>query len=180
MTFFHTVCSRVHSKSVLKALILDVTALAVVFFIPVIATLFQLPFYMIEPMRMMVVISIAHSSRINSYLLAFTLSLFSWAVSGHPEFNKLLVMTAELVINVYLFYFLLKRLDNAFLSMIIAIIISKIICYSLYLVFFSMMFLQEETEPSFMIAQAITTLLFSIYISVLLKKDHNNFCGFVL
>jgi hypothetical protein len=170
MTFFNAAYSRIQSKDVLKTLILDGVALAVVFLIPFIADLFHFPFYMIEPMRLMVMISIAHTSRINSYLLAFVLPFFSWVVSGHPEFFKMLIMTAELGINVYLFYLLLKKSDHVFLTMIAAIIISKIICYSSYLVFFSMTFFREEAVPSFLIAQAITTMLFSLYVSIFYKK----------
>jgi hypothetical protein len=125
---------------------------------------------MIEPMRFMVVLSIAYVSRSNSYLLALTLPMFSWVVSGHPEFYKTLVMTAELVLNVFLFYYLVKRIDSVFLSMVISIVVSKIFCYALYLVFFSIMFIEEEAEPVFLIAQVITTVLFSSYVSIILQK----------
>ena len=135
----------------------------------------HLPFYMIEPMRLMVVLSIAHSSRINSYLLAFTLPLFSWAVSGHPEFYKMLVMTAEITANVFLFYYLIRKIDSAFLSMIISIIVSKVLCYSMYLVFFPIVFFREEADTTFLIAQGFTTLIFSFYVYVILQKPHNNF-----
>jgi len=170
MTFINTASPRIQSGNVLKTLILDGVALAVVFLIPFIANLLQFPFYMIEPMRLMVMISIAHTSRINSYLLAFVLPFFSWVVSGHPEFFKMLIMTAELSINVYLFYLLLKKSDHVFLTMIMAIIISKIICYCSYLVFFSMTFFREEAAPSFLIVQTITTVLFSLYVSIFYRK----------
>jgi len=118
----------------------------------------------------MVVLSIAHSNRLNSYLLALTLPLFSWAVSGHPELFKMLVMTAEIIINVFLFYFLNKKIDSVIMAMIISIVISKVICYTLYLLFFSMLFLQQEAEPSFLLAQVITTLTFSFYVYFVTQK----------
>ena len=162
--------SSIQARNVSKALLLDIAALVLVMFTPKIGELIHLPFYMLEPMRLMVVLSIAHSSRANSYLLAFTLSLFSWAVSGHPEFFKMLVMTGEMTVNVFLFYYLLRKIDSAFLSMIISIVVSKVLCYALYLVFFSMMFLKEEADPSFLIAQVITTLVFSFYVFLILRK----------
>jgi hypothetical protein len=79
-------------------------------------------------------------------------------------------MTAELVLNVFLFYYLVKRIDSVFLSMVISIVVSKIFCYALYLVFFSIMFIEEEAEPVFLIAQVITTVLFSSYVSIILQK----------
>jgi hypothetical protein len=54
--------------------------------------------------------------------------------------------------------------------MVISIVVSKIFCYALYLVFFSIMFIEEEAEPVFLIAQVITTVLFSSYVSIILQK----------
>ena len=159
-------------RGVLKGLLLDIIALAIVFFTPRIGQILHLPFYMVEPMRMMVVISIAHSNRANSYLLALTLPLFSWAVSGHPEFFKMLVMTSEITVNVFLYYLLLRKIDSVIMAMIVSIVVSKVFCYALYLLFFSMMFLQQEAEPSFLLAQVITTLIFSFYVYFVFKKTN--------
>ena len=63
--------------NVRKGLILDIVALVVVYLTPKIGQYTHLPFCMIEPMRLMVVLSIAHSTSANSYLLALTLCLFS-------------------------------------------------------------------------------------------------------
>jgi hypothetical protein len=175
MTLIKFNFSSLRTRDFRKGLLLDIAALAVVYFTPAIGELIHLPFYMIEPMRLMVILSIAHSSPANSYLLALTLSFFSWAVSGHPEFFKMLVMTAELTSNVFLFYYLFKKIDSVFLSAIISIIVSKVICYGLYLVFFSMMFLREEADPAFLIAQVITTLVFSFYVFIAIRKFHNKF-----
>jgi hypothetical protein len=169
--------SSIQIRELIKALLLDLVAFAFVFFTPKIGEFLDLPFYMIEPMRLMIIVSIAHSSRANSYLLALTLSLFSWTVSGHPEFYKMLVMTAELTANVFLFYYLLRKTESVFLSMILSIVVSKVLCYTLYLVFFSMMFFREEADTPFLIAQVITTLVFSFYVLVITKKYHNKFMG---
>jgi hypothetical protein len=155
---------------VLKGLVLDIIALAIVFFTPRVGQILHFPFYMVEPMRMMVMISIAHSNRANSYLLALALPFFSWAVSGHPEFFKMLVMTGEITVNVFLFYLLFRKLDSVIMAMIISIVVSKVFCYALYLLFFSMMFLQQEAEPSFLLAQVITTLIFSFYVNFVFRK----------
>jgi hypothetical protein len=162
--------SSIQTRDVIKGLLLDIVALVVVIFTPKIAQLIHFPFYMIEPMRLMVILSIAHSFRANSYLLAFTLPLFSWVVSGHPELFKMLVMTGELAINVFLFYYLIRKIVSVLLSMIISIVVSKVLCYAFYLVFFSMMFIKEEAEPAFLIAQVITILVFSFYVFIILRK----------
>ncbi|MCX6247689.1 MAG: hypothetical protein NTW10_08145 [Bacteroidetes bacterium] len=167
--------SAIRARDVIVALLLDLAAFTFVFFTPKIGELFHLPFYMVEPMRLMVILSIAHSSRINSYLLALTLPFFSWAVSGHPEFFKMLVMTGEIAVNVFLYYYLIRKINSVLLSMIISIVVSKIICYALYLVFFDMLFLQEEAEPVFLLVQVITTLIFSFYVAFMQWKKFHTF-----
>jgi hypothetical protein len=152
------------TRNVRKGLLLDIIALLVVLFTPRIGEYTHLPFWMIEPMRLMVILSIAHSTRANSYLLAFVLPAFSWAVSGHPEFFKMIVMTGEITFNVFLFYLLIRKIDLVFISMIISIIVSKVFCYTIYLLFFPITFVKDEAESSFLIAQVITTLVFSFYV----------------
>lgn len=164
--------SLIKSQDVRKRLLLDIVALCVVFSVPKIGQYTHLPFWMIEPMRLMVVLSIAHATKANSYLLALALPVFSWAVSGHPEFIKMLVMTGELAVNVFLFYFIIKEIQSIFQSMIISIALSKVLCYVCYLVFFSQVFIQEETEPSYLIAQVISTLGFSLYVYWVSRKKY--------
>lgn len=175
MTSIKFSASSFQTPAFRKGLLLDIIGFVIVYFTPVIGELVHLPVYMIEPMRLMVILSIAHSTPLNSYLLALTLSFFSWAVSGHPEFFKMLVMTAELTANVFLFYYLLKKIKSVFLAAIISIVASKIFCYALYLVFFSVMFIEEEADPSFLIAQVITTLVFSLYVFIVKRNFRNKF-----
>jgi uncharacterized membrane protein len=158
------------TRNVRKALFLDIVALVIVFFTPKIGEYTHMPFWMIEPMRLMVILSIAHSARANSYLLALVLPAFSWAVSGHPEFFKMIVMTGEITFNVFLFYLLIRKIDSVFISMIIAILVSKVFCYTIYLLFFPITFVRDEADSSFLIAQIISTLVFSFYLYWVRRK----------
>jgi hypothetical protein len=150
--------------------LVDAVALAFVYFVPAIAHLISFPVYMIEPMRLMVILSMAHSTKKNSYLLALTLPLFSFIVSSHPEFVKMLVISAELALNVFLFYLVLGRMKNVFAAMISAIVISKLFSYVMYMVFFSLAFARAEAETSFLLAQLATTLMFSSYVFFFRKR----------
>ncbi len=164
----------VHSKELLKSVCIDTVALAFIYFTPVIAHLIAFPVYMIEPMRIMVILSMAHSSRRNSYLLAFTLPLFSYIATSHPEFLKMLIITAELGLNVFFFYWLYARMKNVFIAMASAIITSKVVCYIMYLIFFSIAFVRNEADILFLFVQLITTILFSAYIFIFRKKQSMN------
>lgn len=103
-------------KALVKALLIDMAALAFILLVPSLAHLFSFPVYMLEPMRVMVILSLAHSTRQNSYLLALALPAFSFLVSGHPEAVKMMIITAELVLNVFLFYLVAARTRNLLLS----------------------------------------------------------------
>ena len=165
----HTQVASIPRKELLKALSIDIMALALIYFTPSIAHLLNFPVYMLEPMRVMMILSFAHSSRKNSYLLALTLPLFSFLVSGHPEPVKMMIITAELLVNVFLFYLLAARIRNLFLPGLLSIIISKAFCYLAYLAVFSAAFVREEAGTVFLAVQALTTVLFSIYLFIISK-----------
>jgi hypothetical protein len=158
-----------------KGLILDFIAIAFIYFVPSLSHLINLPVYMIEPMRLMLILSMVYSGRFNSFLLAMTLPLFSFLVSSHPAAVKMLIITAELVLNVFLFYFFLGRFIRPFFAMISSIILSKLMAYVLYFVFFSLAFVRSEAEISFLLIQLVMTILFSAYTGLFLmtKKQQN-------
>ena len=162
-----------NNKTVWKNILIDMGALALIYFLPASVHLTGIPLYMIEPMRLMLIISMAHGAKSNSYLLALSLPLFSFAVSGHPEFLKMLIITGELVLNTVLFYWLTGRSVNTFLSLMLAIIISKIACYLAYWPIFSFDFVIAEASPVFIAAQIVTTLIFSFYVAIILKKQQS-------
>ncbi|MDP4281235.1 MAG: hypothetical protein Q8867_03710 [Bacteroidota bacterium] len=152
--------------------ILDSFALAFIYFAPSLAHLLSFPVYLIEPMRLMLVLSLVHSGRTNSYILALTLPFFSFLVSGHPMFGKMLIITVEMVCNVFLFYLLTGKIKRIFPAMLISIVCSKFLCYLLYLLFFSMVFVRSEAETSFLLVQVATTLVFSLYAGFIFKKKN--------
>ena len=159
-----SISATLRSKEFALNMILDTFALAFIFLIPAIAHMLSFPVYMIEPMRLMLIISMAHGTKNNAYFLALALPLFSFLVSGHPFFFKMLIITGELALNVFLFYFLKNKMKNIFISLLSAILISKLACYLAYLILFSRAFALEEASFSFLLIQLATTLIFSAYV----------------
>jgi hypothetical protein len=166
-----TQVASIPGKELLKALFIDIMALAVIYFTPSIAHLLNFPVYMLEPMRVMLILSMAHSTRRNSYLLALTLPLFSFLVSGHPEAVKMMIITSELALNVFLFYLMAGKVRNMFVSGLLAILISKAFCYMAYLAVFSFAFVRDEAGATFLLVQGLTTLLFSGYLFIISKRN---------
>jgi len=155
----------------LRSLINDFVALVVICLVPALSHLSGVPVYFIEPMRLMIVVAMLASHKTNAYVLAIVLPLTSFLVSGHPEPLKMAVIMAELTVNAWLFYALIARTGKPFISMLLSIIGSKLFCYALYLIVFSLAFVKAEAGASFLISQGIVTLALSIATYFFLNKS---------
>ena len=80
----------VHPLSItkIKSIVFDLIALLAIYLVPAISHLLSFPVYYLEPMRIMLVLSIVHTSRKNAYLIALTFPLFSMLISAHPSLIK--------------------------------------------------------------------------------------------
>lgn len=158
------------SKVNIKTLLIDAGALAFIYFIPALSHLLALPVYFIEPMRLMLVIAIAHTSKRNSYIIAATLPLFSFLISAHPNPIKMLLITGELLLNVWLYFYILQKSGKVFVSMISGIIISKAAYYAVKFALLSTLVLSGSLVSTPLLIQVITTLIFSGYLFFVLRK----------
>jgi len=129
--------------------------------VPAASHLFKIPVYFIEPMRIMLVLALLFTSRANAYALAIVLPLFSFLISGHPAPIKMMIIMAELALNVWLFLYFYQKTSRSFLSAFGSILISKLFCYGVYFIVFSMAFVRAEAEITFLIAQMILTFVLS-------------------
>ena len=160
------------SKANIKTIAIDVFALAFIYFVPTISHMLNLPVYLIEPMRIMLIIAIAHSTRRNAYIIALTLPLFSFVISMHPGFYKMLLITAELVFNVWLFYFLVNKIGSKFTSILLSIFISKVFYYAVKFLLISLLVLNTGLISTPIYLQLITTFVFSGYIYLMLRNKN--------
>jgi len=157
-----------------RTAVTDIAALVFVGFVPAASHLFNIPIYFIEPMRVMLVLALMYSSRWNAYALAIVLPLFSFLVSGHPAPIKMMIIMAELLLNTWLFLLFYRNSKRAFLSTFVSILLSKVFCYAMYLAVFSMAFVKEEAEITFLITQAILTLLLSTMVWLILHRRQSD------
>lgn len=156
-----------------STVITDIAALTFVGFVPAASHLFNVPIYFIEPMRIMLLLALLYSSRWNAYVLAIVLPLFSFLVSGHPAPVKMIIIMAELILNAWLFLLFYQNTKKAFLSTFGSILLSKLFCYAMYLVVFSMAFVKAEAETAFLIAQLLLTLTLSSVVWIILKRSQS-------
>lgn len=157
-------------KQVLSTGLLDMLALLFVYFVPTISHLFNYPLYILEPMRIMVILAMAHTHRKNVYLLALTLPIFSFLVSAHPHLLKSILISFELLLNVWVFYFLFKRTKNAFASVLVSVGFSKLVYYGIKFLLISALLIEGSLVSTPLTMQLVMTLVFAIYLSIFFKN----------
>ena len=163
--------TAIHSKcAISKSLVFDLLALAFVYFVPALSHLSSIPIYLIEPMRIMLIMVIAYTSRRNAFLIALTLPLFSFLITSHPVLPETLIMTAELMINVGLFYFLSSKLKNYFLGMLLSIIASKVFYFALKYVLISYQIIDSALFSSSLLLPAVILLVLSLHLAIVLSR----------
>ena len=158
----------------LKTAIIDILAISFVYFVPSISHLLSFPLYLIEPMRIMIVLAFVHTRKENAYILAFTLPAFSFLVSGHPNIFKAGLIAMELGLIVWFFFFLIGKISSNFVALLSSIILSKIVYYALKFIFISTALLNSELISTPLYLQFIMTFVFSIYVMYLFPKNHLN------
>lgn len=155
--------SRAISAPVTKTVLFDLLALVFIYFVPALSHMLALPVYFIEPMRLVLILAMVHTNRRNAYLIALTLPLFSFLVSAHPAFYKMGLISLELVLNVWLFYFIADRMKNKFVSMTLAIIGSKLVYYLMKYLFISVVLIEGSLISTPIWFQFIMIGIFSGY-----------------
>jgi hypothetical protein len=119
----------------LQIAIFDLIFIAIVLFIPTLSHLIGFPFYIFEPMRLLIISYLIFTKSKNAYFLAIALPIFSFVFAGHPTLFKMPLVAMDLVLNIAFYNFLLKKQLNIFVSIVLSVIISKAIYYSLKAIF---------------------------------------------
>lgn len=164
------VLSLNRSQEKTKSIFFDVLAVSFIYFVPAISHMLSFPVYLLDPMRIVLILSLAHTHRNNAYIIAVTLPLFSFLISSHPAGLKAALIAIELLLNVWLFLTLSGRLKNQFVSMLLSITISKSVYYVLKYILLSTALLSGELVTTPIYIQVITTLVFSIYVFLAAKR----------
>ena len=67
-----------------NTVLIDSALLAALYFLPSLSHVTALPLYMLEPMRVALIIALLFTNRTNAYFIAFTIPLASAVITGHP------------------------------------------------------------------------------------------------
>lgn len=161
------------SKSAVKIAVIDLLALLFIYFTPALTHMLSLPVYLIEPMRLMLILSIAHSSKVNSFILALSLPLFSHLISAHPVFLKTVLISLELSLFAFLFYEFSKKFKSVFLVMLVSVAAGKLFYYLAKYLFISYGLINSELISTPVYMQIITSIAFSLYVSVIFGRKNS-------
>ena len=156
--------SIIDFKSNIKTYLINFSLLLLIYFLPALSHLLAFPVYYLDPMRIALVVALIHTSKKNAYIIALTLPLFSFLISSHPQILKSFLLSAELIINLSLFFLLKEKLKNVFTSLFISIIISKVIYYLLKFVLIYFALLNDKLFSTPYYFQLLSAILLSTYI----------------
>lgn len=154
-----------------KTIIIDTLAVSAMYFMPSAAHMLSFPLYLLEPIRLLIILALVHTNRNNAFALALTLPLFSFIVSGHPVLFKMLIITTEMTLNVFLFYIGLKLIQNKFLSMVGAIVLSKVFYYIIEYFMLQAALIPTGLGDHPILLQVGLVVVVSLYVLVFFKEE---------
>jgi hypothetical protein len=160
---------RSHS-TISKSIFLDIVALAVIYFLPALSHIGNYPLYLLEPMRIMLIIAILYTTKRNAYIIALTLPVFSFLLTHQPVFYKTIIMTIELVLNIWLFYFLSDKMKNYFAAIVTSILASKAVYFVLLYGLINLQLLESDLISTPIYFQLILTLILSSILFIVLTR----------
>jgi len=148
----------------IKVIIFDLLALLAIYLVPAASHLFNFPVYYLEPMRIMLMLAIVHTTKKNAYLIALTLPIFSLLISTHPSLVKTSLITIELLLNVWLYFFISQKITNKFFSMFISILLSKMSYYLIKILLVNTSIISGDVVSTPIYIQIIMLFVLSGYI----------------
>jgi len=161
-------------NAVIRLVIFDILAISFIFLLPSFSHLVGIPLYIFDPMRFALFLAILITNKKNSYAIALLLPLVSFLISSHPYFYKVFLISGELLLNVWLFYFFVEKFKNVFLSSLTSIIVSKTIYYLFKFAFISFLLINDTLVSTSIIIQVVVSLALSIVMAILFRKEYSN------
>ena len=158
----------------IKTYLIDLLLISFIYFLPALSHILAFPVYYLDPMRIALVITLAHTTKRNSFLIALTLPIFSFLISSHPQVIKSVLISAELLINIALFFYLSKKIKNEFISLSVSIIASKIFYYTAKYLLINAGMINDSLFSTPIYYQVIVVLVLSVYLLYISKIREEN------
>lgn len=121
-----------------RTISLDVLLCAAVVAVPALSHAAAFPFYLFDPMRLLLFVAILGSSRRNALLMAVGMPLLAMLTSGHPVFPKVVLIQGELALNTLIFFGLARGTHRFVPAAAVSIAASKAAYYAAKLLLIKM------------------------------------------
>ncbi|MDT3738351.1 MAG: hypothetical protein RO257_02490 [Candidatus Kapabacteria bacterium] len=154
----------------IKYSVFDVLLVAIIYFLPTLSHLMSFPLYLADPMRIMILFAFIHTNKLNAFILALTLPMFSHLIALHPVAFKSIIISFELVINCFFLILFLKKNLNTFFAFFFSIIISKCFYYGFKYTLLSNNMIEGNLISTSLEIQLLVTFILSIYGYLILSK----------
>lgn len=162
--------ASINIQSLIPSILFDIAAVTAIFLLPSFSHLTGIAIYKFDPMRLALFAAILVTNRRNAYVIAFLLPIVSFIISAHPYFYKVFLISSELLINVWLFYFLIDRFKNLFLVSFSSILISKGIYYCLKFSFIHFLLINDTLVSTSILIQLLVSVFISLLVAFSMKK----------
>jgi hypothetical protein len=157
-----------------KSILFDIGAMFLIYFLPKISSLLDVQFYLFEPMRVVIVFAIVHTSKKNANIIALILPVVSYIFSNHPSVVKTIILSGDLLLNIFSYHSLLQFKVNKFLLMSISIVASKIFYYLIKYLLIHFLVLNGNLIATPIFIQIIIVIILSGYVYLLDKVSLPN------
>lgn len=159
------------TKPLIVSILFDFIAVVFIFLVPSISHLAGIPLYILDPMRSVLFLAILFTTKKNTYTIALLLPLVSFLISSHPYFYKVFLISSELIINVWLFYFFAERFKNVFLISLVSIFISKTIYYLFKFILIGFLSINDSLVSTSISIQILVALALSIITTIFFRRE---------
>lgn len=153
-----------------RTLYFDIMAFALITFLPAISHMLTVPLYLFEPMSILLILSIVHTSKKNSFIIAVALPIISYLLSSHPAFYKVILIASELALTVSLFSYINQRIKNMFVVTVVTILISKVYYYIGKFLLIKLTLIEGELVSTPLYIQGIVILILSGYVYFIFNR----------
>lgn len=149
-----------------KSLLINLAGIILIYFLPEISSLLDISFYLFEPMRVIIIIAIVHTSKENAYIIALLLPPVSYLFSSHPSIIKTFILSGDLLLNIFLYFSVIKFKVNKFLLMSMSIVASKIVYYLAKYLLIQFSVLEGDLIATPLFIQMLIVIVLSSYVYI--------------
>lgn len=139
----------------------------------VFAHILPFPLYKLDPMKILVLITVVYSNRGNALGIAAVLPILSFLSTGHPVFPKFMIMSMEMIVFAFVLSTLSQRKSSGLVTFLGAVFISKGVYYLIKAGAIALGFLDQVLISTDLYTQIQAVVILGlVYFAVQIIRNH--------